>query len=118
MVYMRQTPETEKALTDLRRAVMKKYRIATTSGYGPRLLHSTGQLHKGGPNTGLLLQVTTGHQQPFPIPGEEYSFNVLVDAQALGDLRTLHSLGRRCTRIHLEQGDGAALQRMASSLRK
>jgi len=118
MAYMRQTPETEKALTDLRCAVMKKYRIATTSGYGPRLLHSTGQLHKGGPNTGLLLQVTTGHERQLPIPGEEYSFNVLVDAQALGDLRTLHSLGRRCTRLHLEQGDGAALQRMASSLRK
>jgi len=116
MAYLRQTPEVDEALTDLRRIVMEKYRIVTTAGYGPRLLHSTGQLHKGGPDTGLFLQVTVEHKEALPIPGERYTFCVLADAQALGDLQTLQSLGRHVIRIHLGSGDAIALRKLANEL--
>jgi glucose-6-phosphate isomerase/transaldolase/glucose-6-phosphate isomerase len=96
---------------------MAKQRIATTAGYGPRLLHSTGQLHKGGPNTGLFLQVTMAHQHKIPIPGAPYTFDILADAQALGDLRTLQALKRRVVRIQLDAGDTAAFQRVVSGLK-
>ena len=84
MAYLYQTPEVDDALIALRHKVMKRYRIATTLGYGPRFLHSTGQLHKGGPDSGIFLQVTTGHEGDLPIQGEAYTFNVLADAQAVG----------------------------------
>ncbi|MFQ5996253.1 MAG: glucose-6-phosphate isomerase [Dehalococcoidales bacterium] len=116
MAYMRQTPETEAVLADFRQKVTQKYHIVTTAGYGPRLLHSTGQLHKGGPNTGLFLQLITEHEKDLPIPGEPYTFAVLADAQALGDLQALQSLGRRVVRIHLGLGDGAAIRKLTSEL--
>ena len=108
--------KTDQILTDLRRKVIEKHRIVATSGYGPRLLHSTGQLHKGGPNTGLFLQVTTDHKKDLPIPGEPYTFGMLADAQALGDLQALQSLGRRVARIHSDTGDVAAIKKLVSEL--
>jgi len=116
MAYVYQTPETDRVLADLSRKVMARYHIATTSGYGPRLLHSTGQLHKGGPNTGLFFQVTAGHRKDMPVPGEADTFGVLADAQALGDLQTLRSLGRRVARVHLESADRLTLERLAGDL--
>jgi len=116
MTYLRQTPEVDEALADLRRKVIKKYHIVTTAGYGPRLLHSTGQLHKGGPDTGLFLQVTVDHKEDLSIPGERYTFGVLANAQALGDLQTLQSLGRHVIRIHLGSGDAIALRELADKL--
>jgi glucose-6-phosphate isomerase/transaldolase/glucose-6-phosphate isomerase len=116
MAYLRQTPETEEALLDLRRKVLERYHLVTTTGYGPRLLHSTGQLHKGGPNTGLFLQITTDHKRDLPIPGEPYTFSVLADAQALGDLQTLQSLGRRVARFHSRQDDAAAIAKLIGQL--
>jgi transaldolase/glucose-6-phosphate isomerase len=107
MAYVEQTPETDTALESLRRQIMEKHRIATTVGYGPRFLHSTGQLHKGGPITGLFLQITTDYQHDIAIPGEDYSFGTLADAQSLGDLQTLESLGRRTAKARLT-GDVAA----------
>ena len=115
MAYTRQMPELEKACAELRRKVMEKHHIATTAGYGPRLLHSTGQLHKGGPNTGLFLQVTTAHKHKIPIPGAPYTFDILADAQAFGDLQTLRSLKRRVVRINLDSGDAATFVRIVSS---
>ena len=116
MAYMRRTPEIEAALVNFRRKVTEKYHIVTTVGYGPRLLHSTGQLHKGGPDTGLFLQVTTDHEKDLSIPGEACTFGVLADAQALGDLQALQSLGRRVSRIHLGLGSGAALRKLTGEL--
>ena len=116
MAYVRQTPETDGALADLRRKVAERYRIATTLGYGPRFLHSTGQLHKGGPDTGLFLQVTASHGQDLPIPGEPYTFSVLADAQALGDLRALQSQGRRVARTHLGTDTDADIHRLAAEV--
>lgn len=116
MAYIRQTPETDKIIADLRRRLVEKYHITTTSGYGPRYLHSTGQLHKGGPNSGLILLVTTNHHQTLPIPGKPYPFGTLADAQALGDLQTLLSLKRRVARIHLNRDNLASLSQLTTSL--
>lgn len=101
MAYVRQTHETDEALSDLRRMIMERRRVATTLGYGPRFLHSTGQLHKGGPPTGVFLQLVEQHEKAIPIPGESYDFGALADAQALGDLRALTSLGRPVARRRL-----------------
>ena len=101
MVYALQTPETDRALESLRRRVTDRYGISTTLGYGPRFLHSTGQLHKGGPGSGLFLQLTADHEDDLTIPGYPYTFATLVDAQALGDLEALRALGRRAARVHL-----------------
>ena len=100
MAYVRPTPETESALTQLRRDVTERHKIATTMGYGPRLLHSTGQLHKRGPNTGLFLQIVSDDHEDVSIPGKDYSFGALATAQAVGDFRTLQRLGRRVVRVN------------------
>ncbi|MCA1594892.1 MAG: bifunctional transaldolase/phosoglucose isomerase [Chloroflexi bacterium] len=105
MAYVRPTDESWRALQQTRVSVRDRFRIATTTGYGPRFLHSTGQLHKGGPATGLFVQITAEPQQDAPIPGEPYSFGVLVGAQAAGDLRALRDHGLRVIRLHLQNGD-------------
>jgi hypothetical protein len=74
-------------------------------GYGPRYLHSTGQLHKGGPPTGVFVIVTVTHTDDLPIPGEPYSFGVLEMAQALGDFTSLDRAGRRVLHVHLPSFD-------------
>ncbi len=114
MAYLPQSNEIYRVFTEIRQTVLMKYRIATTLGYGPRYLHSTGQLHKGGPDSGLFLQITADHKDDLPIRGDTYSFGVLADAQALGDLRTLQSLGRRVCRIHLR--DAKELSKIADSI--
>ncbi|MFC2007445.1 glucose-6-phosphate isomerase [Chloroflexota bacterium] len=105
MAYLRETTETDKALTELRRKVVERYGIATTIGYGPRFLHSTGQLHKGGPDTGLFLQITAGHKTDIPIPDMPYTFGVVADAQAAGDLQALQSSERDVVMVHLTADD-------------
>jgi len=114
IAYIQQTPEVDKPLADFRAKVVKSYHLATTLGYGPRYLHSTGQLHKGGPNTGLFLFITADRDTDVPIPGKPYTFGVLADAQALGDLKALQSSGRRVARIHLSQSDASAISRLFS----
>jgi hypothetical protein len=116
MAYLRQTPEADSALDGLRRKVMERYGIATTFGYGPRFLHSTGQLHKGGPNSGLFLQLTADHQGDVPIPGERYTFGILADAQAVGDLEALQAAGRRVARVHLGSCVEAGILGLADEL--
>ncbi len=116
MAYVCQMPDVDEALAHLRKKVVERYHIATTLGYGPRFLHSTGQLHKGGPNTGLFLQISADHENDLPIPGKPYTFSVLADAQLLGDFRALQSIGRRVIRIHFSRCDGAAIQRLADEL--
>ncbi len=108
-VFIPPTAETGEALQTLRTAIQKKYRVATTVGYGPRFLHSTGQLHKGDGGNGLFIQITSDFDQDAPIPdsaGEEkstMSFGVLALAQALGDRQALIEAGRRVIRFHLGQ---------------
>ena len=91
MAYTARTPASEAAIAAIRAAVRNKTKIATTGGYGPRFLHSTGQLHKGGPRTGLFLQIVQEDTKDVPIPGQPYTFSVLKQAQAIGDLQSLTS---------------------------
>jgi len=116
LAYLRQSPEVDKALGHLRRKFLERYHIATTLGYGPRYLHSTGQLHKGGPPTGLFLQLTSAHEKDLPIPGRPYTFGVLADAQAIGDFQALQSLGRDITKIQVSRGDEAGIAEVIGQL--
>jgi glucose-6-phosphate isomerase len=99
--YIEETLETEASLQSLRLLVRDAKRCATTTGYGPRFLHSTGQLHKGGPDAGVFVQITAPDKTDFAVPGEPYTFSVLKQAQATGDFRALAARGRRAIRIDL-----------------
>lgn len=99
--YFMRTGARDAALTKLRLAIRARARNATTVGYGPRFLHSTGQLHKGGANNGVFLQLVADARQDVPVPGETYSFAGLRDAQAQGDLQVLRRRGRRALRVDL-----------------
>ena len=116
MCYYPQDDEAESLVDDLRSRVMEQRRIATTAGYGPRYLHSTGQLHKGGPASGLYLQLTSGAYRELPIPGQRYGFDVLAAAQAIGDCQALSNLGRRVITIDLGEDVVAGLRRLLSNL--
>ena len=116
MAYVRQTPEVDQALDALRRKVTERHGIATTMGYGPRFLHSTGQLHKGGPGSGLFLQLTAEHAHDVAIPDAPYTFGVLADGQAVGDLQALRASERRAVRTDLGSNPEAAIRGMADEL--
>jgi hypothetical protein len=104
LAYLDRTSETEDAIEGVRLAVRDRYRVATTTGFGPRFQHSTGQLHKGGANNGVFIQVVDdGRSVDVPIPGKPYTFGKLIDAQALGDLRSLRKHGRRVARVTFDQ---------------
>lgn len=118
MAYIEPTSEHDAALEAIRMAIRDGLGVATTFGYGPRFLHSTGQLHKGGPHDGLFIQITCEDAVDVPIPGEPYTFSVLKRAQALGDLQSLQSRKLRVIRLHLTKNadDGlAALSELISS---
>jgi glucose-6-phosphate isomerase len=101
MAYVEDAPASHAALQAFRIKLRDKYQVATTLGIGPRFLHSTGQLHKGGPNNGVFIQITGDLQQDALIPDERYTFGILKDTQALGDLFALDSHQRRFIRIHI-----------------
>ncbi len=100
-VYVERTDAVHAIFDRIRTKIRETKQVATTLGYGPRFLHSTGQLHKGGPNSGVFIQVTCDDAEDLAIPDEPYSFGVLKAAQALGDLQSLTSKGRRVIRIHM-----------------
>ena len=104
MAYLDRTNENEALLQNLRVRLRDQLRLAVTLGYGPRFLHSTGQLHKGGPNTGLFIQITAADALDMEIPGEPYTFSLLKQAQALGDLQSLQTKNRRVLQVDLSQG--------------
>jgi hypothetical protein len=114
--YVARTSKTEKALRAIRAAIRDKYKAATTVGYGPRFLHSTGQLHKGGADNILCVQFVADVGQDEAIPGEAYSFGVLEAAQALGDFQSLKSRGRRALRMQLSAKPEADLAAVAAML--
>jgi glucose-6-phosphate isomerase len=103
-------------LSRARAALRRRTRLATTAGYGPRFLHSTGQYHKGGPNTGLFIQMIAEDERDADIPGEPYSFGVLKRAQAEGDLASLRARGRRLLRVELGRDSVAGLRAVADAL--
>ncbi|MEE8362612.1 MAG: glucose-6-phosphate isomerase, partial [Dehalococcoidia bacterium] len=103
LAYIPRTAEHDRALQAARVRLRDRYRVATTIGYGPRFLHSTGQLHKGGPDTGVFIQIVGDDPHDLEIPGAPYTFGQLKHAQALGDLESLRSHGRRVARATLEE---------------
>jgi transaldolase/glucose-6-phosphate isomerase len=112
LAYLEPTAESGVPLESIRTRLRDATHLATTLGYGPRYLHSTGQLHKGGANNGLFIQITADDAQDLPIPGEPYTFSILKQAQALGDLRSLESKQRRVIRLHLGKDVPAQLARL------
>jgi transaldolase / glucose-6-phosphate isomerase len=110
--YVEETPVIEAAVQAIRTHLRDVTRCATTTGYGPRFLHSTGQLHKGGPDSGVFIQLTASDGIDLPIPGESYTFSILKQAQALGDFRSLASRGRRAIRVDLGDDAVAGLDRL------
>lgn len=101
MAYLQRSPVVHELLQSIRMRLRDALRLATTLGYGPRFLHSTGQLHKGGANNGLFVQITADDSVDLPVPGQPYTFGLLKQAQALGDFVSLSNKGRRAIRFHL-----------------
>lgn len=101
LAYLPRDPETTHALQALRSSLRDRLGVATTVGYGPRYVHTTGQLHRGGPPTVLILQLTSDDREELMIPGEGYGFATLRAAHALADLETLRKAGRRVIRLQL-----------------
>ncbi|HEX7475127.1 MAG TPA: hypothetical protein VF318_04105 [Dehalococcoidales bacterium] len=111
MAFLKQTPAIDRALAKFRQGIAAKYHIATTLGYGPRFLHSTGQLHKGGPISGLFIQVTArSGSDGLHIPGESYTLGELTEAEAIGDFQTLKSSCRKVVRVVLPSSSGKAIR--------
>jgi glucose-6-phosphate isomerase len=115
LAFIERSEEHDELLARIRVAMRRRLGVATTSGYGPRYLHSTGQLHKGGPDSGVFLQLTADDAEDIPIPGESYTFGTLKRAQALGDLRSLQSRARRVARLHLGRDATAGLRMLAEA---
>ncbi|HEX6174021.1 MAG TPA: bifunctional transaldolase/phosoglucose isomerase, partial [Candidatus Binatia bacterium] len=115
--YISPTPEHDAALQSISEALRNRVGTAVTVGYGPRFLHSTGQLHKGGPNTVLVLQIVDQPNEDVPVPETDYTFGALIQAQALGDFTALKQRRRRAFRINLGNDTKAGLQRLAEALR-
>jgi transaldolase/glucose-6-phosphate isomerase len=101
----------------MRTVVRDSCRVATVSGFGPRFLHSTGQAYKGGPNSGVFIQITSDHSNDLPVPGRRYTFGVVQNAQARGDLEVLNERGRRALRVHLPADVDRGLAVLLEALR-
>jgi transaldolase / glucose-6-phosphate isomerase len=115
--FIQMNEEHEKRLQAIRHAVRDKKHVATCLGFGPRFLHSTGQAYKGGPNSGVFLQITCDDTVELPVPEQKYTFGVVKAAQARGDFQVLVERGRRALRVHLHDVD-AGLVTLAAAAQK
>ena len=111
--YFAESPERDKQIAAIRETIARELHVATTTGYGPRFLHSTGQLHKGGADNGVFLQLTGGGGEDIPLPGEKFTFGVLCRAQAIGDFQSLQSRNRRALSVNLGSDVDAGLKALA-----
>lgn len=118
LAYVEMNPEHEALLQGLRTAVRDSKRVATCLGFGPRFLHSTGQAYKGGPNTGVVLQITCDDAQDLQVPGQKYTFGVVKAAQARGDFAVLAERNRRALRVHLGPDVKAGLSKLAELVKQ
>src|SRR5262249_48420845 len=112
LAYIQMNDEHERSLQTIRHAVRDSKRVATWLGFGPRFLHSTGQAYKGGPNTGVFLQITCDDAVDLPVPAQKYTFGVVKAAQARGDFQVLAERKRRALRVHLGKDVRAGLERL------
>jgi transaldolase/glucose-6-phosphate isomerase len=115
--FLHQTVETDQTLRALRLALAERTGVATTAGYGPRFLHSTGQLHKGGQDTGLYLQLVDSPAEDLPVPETDTSFRALIRAQAVGDFKALEERDRQVLRVELGEDAAGGLARILEQLR-
>lgn len=118
MAYIRKNKSHEKALQKIRELIRSKKKIATTLGYGPRFLHSTGQLHKGGPDKGLFMQIVDEDSKDIQIPGKPFSFNILKQAQAAGDYESLIKHNRRVLRLNIGSDIDKGLMNLYKIIKK
>lgn len=116
LVYMPTTGEHEELFLDTRLHIRNKLKVTTTFGYGPRYLHSTGQLHKGGPNKGAFIQVTCDPRRDIEIPDQQYSFNTLIKAQSIGDLESLQKHNRRAIRLHIHGDHSEGVEQIREAI--
>lgn len=116
--YIEEMPEIESLIQQIRTSVRDKLCVATTTGYGPRFLHSTGQLHKGGPGSGVFLQIISNDAQDVPLPGEKFTFGVLKQAQALGDFESLSKRERRAIRVDLGNDIVGGLKKLLATVQQ
>ncbi|HET8575798.1 MAG TPA: bifunctional transaldolase/phosoglucose isomerase [Methylomirabilota bacterium] len=116
LAYLEMSPAHEKTLQDVRRMIRDRCRIATCLGFGPRFLHSTGQAYKGGPNSGVFLQITCDDAADLRVPGQSYTFGVVKAAQARGDFEVLAERGRRALRVHLGADVPAGLDALRNAV--
>ena len=110
--------ENESLLQSLRMTVRDRKRVATCLGFGPRFLHSTGQAYKGGPNSGVFLQITCDDANDLPVPGQKYTFGVVKAAQARGDFQVLADRKRRALRVHLGSDVKTGLGKLAELVKQ
>jgi transaldolase / glucose-6-phosphate isomerase len=116
LAYIERNPAHIAALQKLRKTIRDNKKVATCLGFGPRFLHSTGQTYKGGPNSGVVLQITCADAGDLPVPGQKYTFGVVKAAQARGDFGVLAERGRRALRVHLAGGVDAGLKTLSAAL--
>jgi transaldolase/glucose-6-phosphate isomerase len=117
MAYLTPTPVLHRALQTIRARIARATGLATTLGYGPRFLHSTGQLHKGGAGNGLFIQITGLDAKDLDVPGAAYGFSILKRAQALGDFEALGNHKLRAIRFDLSKNAAKDLARFAVSVK-
>src|SRR6266852_2994531 len=115
LAYIQMNAEHETLLQQLRHALRDQKRVATCLEFGPRFLHSTGQAYKGGPNSGVILQVTCDDAADLPVPGQKYTFGVVKAAQARGDFQVLAERGRRALRVHLGKDLASGLAKLSAA---
>lgn len=115
LAYIEMNAGHEALLQKLRLALRDRKRVATCLEFGPRFLHSTGQAYKGGPNSGVILQITCDDAADLPVPGQKYTFGVVKAAQARGDFQVLAERGRRALRVHLGKDLAAGLERLSAA---
>jgi len=118
LAYITMNPANEKVLQSIRHAVRDKKKVATVLGFGPRFLHSTGQAYKGGPNSGVFLQITCDDAKDLPVPGQNYTFGVVKAAQARGDFAVLAERGRRALRVHFGKNLKSGLAALTKAVQK
>jgi transaldolase/glucose-6-phosphate isomerase len=116
LAYLEMNGAHQAALQEIRGRIRDRFRVATCLGFGPRFLHSTGQAYKGGPNSGVFLQLTCDDAADLPVPGARYTFGVVKAAQARGDFQVLAERGRRALRVHLGRDVAAGLAALGAAL--
>jgi hypothetical protein len=116
LAFIQMNREHEDSLQAVRHAVRDRRRVATCLGFGPRFLHSTGQAYKGGPNSGVFLQITCDDAVDLPVPGQKYTFGIVKAAQARGDFQVLAERNRRALRVHLPADVKGSLDKLSKAI--